>query len=233
MTQTETAMLQLLVLVLTTKVTKHLLHPPIYCDVGLWPDIISDALRIEIVKRGSAKVQYNEGPFEVTERSQTKMDKGVNRSLTKEWFYRQMENGERILRSWMTYSPVHKCLYCFCWSLFHERGSTSQDTLSSFVKKGFRNWWKINPKIAEHKNSPEHLRTFEQWKELEMRMNCGLTIDKLQQEQICVEVRKWTNILERIPDAVVFLAKQNLAFRGHREAIDGDVNPGNFLELIK
>jgi hypothetical protein len=58
-------------------------------------------------------------------------------------------------------------------------------------------------------------------------------MDRLQQQQLNAEISKWAQLLERIVDVVVFLAKQNLAFRGHREDIDGDVNPGNFLELIK
>jgi uncharacterized protein (UPF0305 family) len=34
-------------------------------------------------------------------------------------------------------------------------------------------------------------------------------------------------------DAILFLAKQNLAFRGHREQLDRDTNSGNFIELMK
>ena len=39
--------------------------------------------------------------------------------------------------------------------------------------------------------------------------------------------------MQRILDAILFLAKQNLAFRNHNEHIDGDNNPGNFWKLLK
>ena len=49
------------------------------------------------------------------------------------------------------------------------------------------------------------------------------------------ETEKNGMILKRIIDAVLFLGKQGLAFRGHREQGLGspETNKGNFLELIK
>ena len=41
------------------------------------------------------------------------------------------------------------------------------------------------------------------------------------------------SIMKRIVDTVVFLGKQGLAFRGHRESLDHpEVNKGNFLEAL-
>ncbi|KAM9311655.1 zinc finger MYM-type protein 1-like [Gastrophryne carolinensis] len=46
------------------------------------------------------------------------------------------------------------------------------------------------------------------------------------------EKKKWRDILHRLLDITLFLAKQNLAFRGHKE--DGSsLNKGNFLEMVE
>ena len=55
----------------------------------------------------------------------------------------------------------------------------------------------------------------------------------MHQQKVKAEISRWTEVLERLLDAALFLAKQNLAFRGHREALDGAANAGNFLELVK
>lgn len=53
--------------------------------------------------------------------------------------------------------------------------------------------------------------------------------DRLQQ-QIRSESKKWSDILKRI---IVTLPQQNLALRGHQKSISKDLNPRNFLALIK
>ena len=40
-------------------------------------------------------------------------------------------------------------------------------------------------------------------------------------------------ILSQIVRAIIFLARQGLALRGHRENITASSNPGNFLALLK
>ena len=91
-----------------------------------------DSIRIEIVSRGPIDLQNKEGPFLSIEKPGSR---GEMRSLTKEWCYRIMENGERVLRSWMLYSPTNGCLYCFCCSLFLSQ--KEQERQSSFARDGF------------------------------------------------------------------------------------------------
>lgn len=54
------------------------------------------------------------------------------------------------------------------------------------------------------------------------------TIDKKEQNLVAKETKKWQEILTRMFDIIKFLAKQNLAFRGHTED-DTSINRGNFL----
>ncbi|CAK8685105.1 unnamed protein product [Clavelina lepadiformis] len=63
-------------------------------------------LRVELVKAGPEKYQNKDGPFASSS--------GINkvgdctklelRSVSKEWFYKLLENGDRILRSWLLFS---------------------------------------------------------------------------------------------------------------------------------
>ena len=110
-------------------------------------------------------------------------NKGETRSLTKEWFYRTLDNREKILSSWLVYSPRWSCIYCFCCTFFNSQEVKVTIIHSSF-NSGFQKWWKLNPKISQHENSLEHLKAFEKWKELEMRLGKGWTLDLKLLEQI-------------------------------------------------
>ena len=131
----------------------------------------------------------------------------------------------------MLCSPKNGCLYCFSCRLFLSQ--KEQERQSAFVRDGFRKWWKLNPKVVEHEKSREHHLAFDKLKELEMRLNRGETLDKSHLEQIESETKKWVNILHRVMDIILFLARQNIVLRGYRESFDAEDNPGNFIELVK
>ena len=206
-------------------------------DVGLWPRKISSDTRIFLVRQGASVVQNLDSDFGEVIRTGVST-KGKTRKLTREWFFKVLPNGERMLRSWMAYSPSKEALYCFCCRLFSDRDKSKFNS-----EDGFNMWWKLNPRICEHESSPDHVQSFTQWKEFEIRIAREATVDKKEQEEIESQVKKWKEILSRLVDIIRFLAKQNLALRGHREGIDyerneTDVEPeamgnrGNFLELV-
>jgi len=56
------------------------------------------------------------------------------------------------------------------------------------------------------------------------------TVDKGIQDIMDKERKKWTAILRTIIDVILFLSKQNLSFRGHRENFDSK-NKVTFLKL--
>jgi len=43
-------------------------------------------------------------------------------------------------------STVTESLYCFCCRLFASKDSQQ----SAFIKDGFRQWWKLNPKVKQY-----------------------------------------------------------------------------------
>jgi len=129
----------------------------VFTDAGLWPMPMTDAARTEIVIRGSAVIQNKSVAFATTVRASDKA-KGYTRSLTTDWFYRYLDNGDFVLSLWMIYARAHEYLYCFCYRLF---AKDCEQVASSFVNTGFRTWWNLRPKIGDHESSPEHLSCFE------------------------------------------------------------------------
>ena len=139
-----------------------------------------------------------------------------------------MPDGQKVLCKWMVYSADGGKLYCFCCRLF---ANTVNSNSSSFVT-GFSSWWKLNPKVRDHEMSSNHLDHLEKWKTLAVGLKLKRTIEDKNSEALETEKKKWRNILHRIVDIIIFLAKQNLAFRGHREDLNS-LNRGNFLELVE
>ena len=52
------------------------------------------------------------------------------------------------------------------------------------------------------------------------------------QKHIDQERKKWKAVLKNVVDVLVYPSKENLPFRGHREAFESN-NQGNFLETVK
>ncbi|CAH0563170.1 unnamed protein product [Brassicogethes aeneus] len=162
-----------------------------------------------MIKKGSEYFQNKEGPFANVVK-QGENPKGSKRNLSTAWFYKKLPNGEKILRSWMIYSISKQKLFCFCCRLF----SIDQDKCTSKFITGFNDWWKLNPKVSDHENSLYHIA---KWKTLQtgLASNSTITTHRLRLHEL--EVKKKRDILKRLLDIILFLAKQNLSFRGHRE----------------
>ena len=124
----------------------------------------------------------------------------------------------------MVYSSESGHLYCFCCRLF----ATAINTKASKFVTGFDKWWKLNPKIQDNETFTGHLESLEKWKTLAVRLKLNTTIDDKTLQACENEKSKWRKILHRLLDLVIFLAKQNLPFRGE-ETRDTKYN----LENIK
>jgi len=73
---------------------------------------MANDLMTELVKRGPSAMQNVNGPFPVADRRL--LDSAhESRSMTKKWFFKEMPNNEKILRSWMLFSFSRNALFCF------------------------------------------------------------------------------------------------------------------------
>lgn len=193
---------------------QEMVSSDIYSDIAAWPTPVPRDLRVTLVKRGSEAIQNKDGPFSAVQREGLR-SKGESRHLTTSWFYKSIADGGKMLRSWMIYSKSSNSLFCFCCKLF---GENTKAGVSTFMI-GFNSWWKLNPRVSDHEVSDTHLSCLEKWRALATGLKVQKTIDAIQQIEIGKERQKWRDILRRLLDIILFLARQNLAFRGHSEEI--------------
>ncbi|XP_076041798.1 zinc finger MYM-type protein 1-like [Oratosquilla oratoria] len=86
--------------------------------------------------------------------------------------------------------------------------------------------------LSVHERSTEHIDNYQTWRELELRLKQGKTIDHIEQQSLKQEEKYWQNFLERLIALSRVLAVQNLAFRGTNESLYSP-NNGNFLKLVE
>ena len=137
-----------------------------------------------------------------------------------------LPNGNIIERKWLVYSPRRDamfCLWCFLFGVFvvkKSSGGSMAAVSSEWAQEGLSNWKNALHTIKEHAGSSSHCASA-QFKELFLS---GVRIDELletgriqarkEREQ---KIQKNREVLRRIFNAITFMARQNIPFRGHRE----------------
>ncbi len=185
-------------------------------DPACWPNLISDALRVLLVKRGPPPINssYN---YPVNEKSQ--------RKFRPMWQLKEMSNGEKVKRCWLMYSEKKDSIFCFYCKLFNA-------SAKSFTTDGFNNWRKAAEILQSHERSHIHIRAQVNFFELSQRLRTDGTIDASHQRMINTEILHWREVMKRIMAIINFLGRQCLAFRGSSDRLY-EKNNGNFLQLIE
>ncbi|XP_038697967.1 zinc finger MYM-type protein 1-like [Tripterygium wilfordii] len=104
-------------------------------------------------------------------------------------------------------------------SNYYERLFKQDHNTSRMTTDGFNDWKHLSERLKAHETSSEHLVCMTKWIELQVRLRKLETIDKSVQEQIDREKEHWRQVLKRIIALVKTLARNNLAFRGHKEKL--------------
>lgn len=86
--------------------------------------------------------------------------------------------------------------------------------------------------LERHEKSKEHLKCFKSWLDLNKSLKYERTVDAMNERLINFEKKRWKAVIERIVYVIQFLARQNLAFRGHSNKLY-ESNNGNFLKLME
>lgn len=137
-------------------------------------------------------------------------------------YYKKETPYGSIDRQWLCYSTILDAVYCEpCW-LF------SNTKMDNWRQQGIRDWRGLTTKIKIHEASQSHSSScyiYEKWKH-------NTVIDKDLEEKIKYEACFWTQVLERLINITLTLAKNCLAFRGHRESLSETYN-GNFLSMVQ
>ena len=111
---------------------------PLPTDPADWPAHLTDTIKTEFVRRGPNQV--------ISDFIFPRRDDG--RSCHHQYFSRTLVNGERIKRSWLTYSKKKNSL--LCCKLFSPK-------LFFLTNGGLSDWKNASAALNSHENSPEHL----------------------------------------------------------------------------
>lgn len=98
--------------------------------------------------------------------------------------------------------------------------------------EGLSDWSNINAALKSHDSNPEHTKSMLKWRELELRLKKGQTIDHQELTLLQEERNRWRNVLTRLIGITLSLASRNLAFRGSSEHFYEPDN-GNFLKEVE
>ena len=188
---------------------------PLPTDPADWPAHLTDTIKTEFVRRGPNQLT----PDFIFPRR----DDG--RSCHHQYFSRTLINGERIKRSWLTYSKTKNSLFCFCCQLFSPKHIL-------LTHGGLSDWKNASAALNSHDNSQEHLNNLASWKELAVGLKQGTTIDKKEQALLEAEQSRWRAVLTRLVAIVQSLAWRNMSFRGHSDKLHSPSN-GNFLKEVE
>jgi len=123
-----------------------------------------------------------------------------NRHFRFQW-YSQFE--------WLEYSPI-ACFAC------HVFGSTQQN--EAFVSAGFQIWKTASEKFRGHQSSSAHKAAVLAWKAAKKaRRNPETNVVSLVNHQRKKEVDENKRYLINNIETLIFLGRQGISFRGHRE----------------
>ena len=194
-------------------------------DVGLVSFPIDHEYRNQILSKGADFFRNMNAEFPIVDK----------RRLATKWFFVE-ESNKSTLRNWMIYSPHKNSIFCFyCFLL-----KTESKKQTAFSSQGFNSWKHCYPALSRHETSTTHKNAESQYFNLMDRLKCNHLINvKDHQENLKVK-NYWKAIMRRLFDVVCFLAKQNLAFRGHRgENLNcllknqlAQSNQGNYMGLV-
>lgn len=139
--------------------------------------------------------------------------------------FRKLANGEKVRRNWLTYSKQKDAVYCFCCKLFSRKSS-------KLNTEGQNDWVNISAILKSHETSPDHGKHLIAWKELELRLKTGKTIDQTEMSLLQAEQNRWREVLTRLITIIQSLAERNLALRGSVDTLNNP-NNGNFLKEVE
>lgn len=130
--------------------------------------------------------------------------------------------------NWLCGSHYNEKLYCWPCLLLGNKKPAWNST-------GFCDFRNVNRGLYSHADSAEHIKCILQLKALQKNMNTIADALKesyrLYVSQFNENVRLNRLVMHTAIDTVLFLSKQELAFRGHDESISSQ-NRGNFKELL-
>lgn len=136
--------------------------------------------------------------------------------------------------SWLSYSKTYQGVYCRYCVLFARQGE--KQSLGQFINKPLRSLKDALDYLSIHDKCNYHQFSITQATEcLTRHSRPNSNVDFLLNNINVQQQNENRLILESIIKCILFLSKQNIAFRGNDEEeflIDENSNPGNFKSLV-
>ncbi|OXA48852.1 Zinc finger MYM-type protein 1 [Folsomia candida] len=149
------------------------------------------------------------------------------------YFTGSKKNGESYFRDLLRFSKISNSAFCLpCCFFSSKSGNRSPWSNWGVGNIGFQDFKHAKRGVEDHEDSLSHFDATRTWKcflknvkdPTSLTGTCVKTYDE--------NINHWRLVLRGIVDAVLFLAKNNLAFQGGSQKIT-DPNCGTFLNLIK
>ncbi|KAK0138849.1 Zinc finger MYM-type protein 1 [Merluccius polli] len=123
-------------------------------------------------------------------------------------------------------------MFCFSCQLFMKE--EKYESKVAWRTVGVDNWKKGTEKIKEHKKTEAHMVSMVRWSNFKQRPleEAFRRADMEGQARREEERQRNREIMRRLIDITLYLARQNGAFRGQNES-NTSLNKGNFLELVQ
>ncbi|XP_050209345.1 uncharacterized protein LOC126660062 [Mercurialis annua] len=145
-----------------------------------------------------------------------------NRSFQKTWFIDYL---------WLEYSVSKDAGFCFWCYLFKPPKPKSQGGREVFTKTGFINWKNAKVSLGEHIGNVDSDHNYAARK-YQAYKNQRQSVEHIFAKHSSDMEVAYRTRLTAVLDAIRFLLKQGLAFRGHDESSDS-LSRGNFIELLQ
>ena len=143
-----------------------------------------------------------------------------DRSFQMEWYAK---------KDWLCGSVVRNGL--FCWPCLLFKPGASQ----SWTERGYTNLRNVLPDGKKHEKSKSHLEAYKMWKTFDVFERVDVMFSRARREEIerhNDEVRQNRGMPGTLSEAVLYLSRQELPFRGHDES-SSSLNRGNYRELLE
>ncbi|CAF1033274.1 unnamed protein product [Rotaria sordida] len=129
---------------------------------------------------------------------------------------------------WIEFSEMTKKAYCFVYRLAYSSGRCDD----AYTKNGFNIWSVAIQKFNKHQSTLSHKQANDSYINAVRNLTDNTDVLKLIDNEHKKQTLENRNYLKEIIRSIIFLAKQGLPFRGHRED-DESKNKGNLLELLE
>ena len=163
------------------------------------------------------------GPTQPQLKMYPKTMQGEKRSFNPSWYN---------TFSWLEYSPMKDCAYCYACRQF-SLPSTSESVFTS--ESGFSNWKKAMYKEAGfkvHEKSDSHITAMLAWSEHKRAALTDASVLNMINKEYKKKVEENRSYIKTVAEVLLLTATQNMAQRGHCESEQSD-NKGNFLEVLE